>query len=249
MFYMLWFYPTFVECYADCFKAISCPICLIHWTVLHRRVANDFNLWLATNLCNFCLYNLIMPATMISCPLPRIKHGTFDARYQSMLQSMHAQILLKSINKLSFSINPWSLGSFQIVVSSSFLYLAWVKESYWSLYIQCMLLINSDSDSMIYIVQTIDSWGVLHMSSIYYTWYILFILSIHDVCYICQQSMIHVIESWCLFNVIVINNPPSTPSPHNIHQQLTSVLHSGVSMLMNACGKYRWWFRNIPSLY
>ena len=68
-----------------------------------------------------------------------------------------------------------------------------------------MLLINSDSDSMIYIVQTIDSWGVLHMSSIYYTWYILFILSIHDVCYICHQSMIHVIECWCLFNVIVIS--------------------------------------------
>ena len=157
--------------------------------------------------------------------------------------------VLHAITKLSFSINPWSLGSFQIVVSSSFLYLACVKESYWSLYIQCMLLINSDSDSMIYIVQTIDSWGVLHMSSIYYTWYILFILSIHDVCYICQQSMIHVNESWCLFNVIVINNPPSTPSPHNIHQQLTSVLHSGVSMLMNACGKYRCWFRNIPSLY
>ena len=128
MFYMLWFYPTFVECYADCFNAISCPIYLIHWTVLHRRVANDFNLWLATNLCNFCLHNLIMPATMISCPLPHIIHGTFDARYQSMLQSMHAQILLKSINKLSFSINLWSLGSFQIVVSSSFLYLACVKE-------------------------------------------------------------------------------------------------------------------------
>ena len=122
--FIIWFYPTFVECYADCFNAISCPIYLIHWTVLHRRVANDFNLWLATNLCNFCLYNLIMPATMISCPLPHIIHGTFDARYQSMLQSMHAQILLKSINKLSFSINPWSLGSFQIVVSSSLLYLA-----------------------------------------------------------------------------------------------------------------------------
>ena len=119
--------------------------------------------------------------------------------------------------------------------------------NYWSLYIQCMLLINSDKEYMIYIVQTIDSWGVLHMSSIYYTWYILFILSIHDVCYICHQSLIHVIECWCLFNVIVINNPP--PSPHNIHQQLTSVLHSGVSMLMNACGKYRCWFRNIPSLY
>jgi hypothetical protein len=132
---------------------------------------------------------------------------------------MHAQILLKSINKLSILINPWLLGSFQIVVFLKFSLSDTCERERerkkgkeqiklsccCSLYIQCMLLNNSDSESMIHIVQTIDSWCMLHMSSIYDTWCILFILSIHDVCYICHQSMIHVIECWCLFNVIVIN--------------------------------------------
>ena len=64
-----------LECdlyYADCFNAISCPIYLIRWIVLHHGVAICINLWLATNRCNYCLYYLIMLATMISCPLTRI---------------------------------------------------------------------------------------------------------------------------------------------------------------------------------
>ena len=193
-------------------------------------------------------------------------HGTFDAWYQSMLQSMHAPILLKSINKLYYRSRSIlrHLDRFRSLFLQGFsIWHVWKREKeereierererpilsasvrshraipasydewrcyrpirhvtidipsscllrcyqstrkrreqikllcYWSLYIQCRLLINSDSKSIIHVVQTIDSCCMLSMASIYDTWCILFILSIHDVFCICHQSMIHVIECW-----------------------------------------------------
>ena len=213
MFYMLWFYPTFVECYADCFNAISCPICLIHWTVLHRRDANDFKLWLATNLCNFCLYNMIMPATMISCPLPRIIHGIFDARYQSMLQSMHAQILFKVYQStiiLDQSLVAWIVSdrcflkftlsglderdierkrdrervrrkrtdkAFMLLITVYPVYVInqfrqWLHDRYCTNYrLLRRAIYVIDLWYIMHIVHTINSWCMLHMSSIYDTCY------------------------------------------------------------------------------
>jgi hypothetical protein len=62
----------------------------------------------------------------------------------------------------------------------------------------------------------IDRWYMMHI----------FILSIHDVCYICHQSKIHVIECWCLFNLIAIN--------HNAHRDTADWWMLGIWYLWHA---------------
>ena len=79
---------------------------------------------------------------------------------------------------------------------------------YWPLYAQCKLLNSTDSGSMIHIVQTIDSWCMLHMSSICDTCYWMMMLVQRDrdqydcssIWYLSHDSsMLSIIVSHLLF--------------------------------------------------
>ena len=85
----------------------------------------DVNLWLATHLCYFCLYYLIIPASMISCPLTSV-------------HSMH---------DINFWYNVCMLTSYKSLSIKDMRPLLLKLSCYWSLYTQCILWINEDECS------------------------------------------------------------------------------------------------------